>query len=160
LAVSDKDGKEIWATEIGDTGGREFSAMCTPTMDGERVYAVSGNGTLVCLKTATGERIWDKSYKKDFDGRTQDFGYAESPLVDGEKLIGRHGGPKAGVVALDKKTGEELWRCALSFDGKMGNVGASYASVVISHGAGVKQYVQLMKPGLVGIDAETGKQLW
>jgi outer membrane protein assembly factor BamB len=160
IAVSDKDGKELWAAEIGDSRGREFSAMCTPTIDGERVYAVSGNGNLVCLKTATGEHLWGKSYKQDFDGRTQDFGYAESPLVDGDKLICSPGGPKAGVVALDKKTGEELWRCGLSFDGKMGSVGASYSSVVISRGAGVKQYVQLMKPGLVGIDAQTGKQLW
>src|SRR5262249_38718686 len=70
------------------------------------------------------------------------------------------GGPRAGVVALDKKTGKELWRCPLSFDGKRGRIGASYSSVVISHGAGVKQYVQLMKWGLGGIDARTGKQLW
>jgi outer membrane protein assembly factor BamB len=61
--------------------------MCTPTIDGARVYAVSGNGNLVCLKTATGERIWGKSYKQDFDGHTQDFGYAESPLVDGDKSV-------------------------------------------------------------------------
>src|SRR5262249_57338038 len=101
-----------------------------------------------------------KSYKQDCDGHTQDFGYAESPLVDGDKLICSPGGPRAGIVALDKRTGAELWRCALSFDGKTGNVGASYASVVISHGAGVKQYVQLMKAGLVGIDAKAGNQLW
>src|SRR5262249_23860222 len=69
------------------------------------------------------------------------------------------GGPKAGVIALDKKTGEEVWRCAVTFDGKKG-VGASYSSVVISNGAKVKQYVQLMKQGLVGIEAKTGKQLW
>jgi outer membrane protein assembly factor BamB len=160
IAVSDKDGKEIWGTEVGDARGGECSAMCTPTIDGERVYAVSGDGNLVCLKTATGERVWGKSYKKDFDGRTQDFGYAESPLVDGDLLICNPGGPEAGVVALDKKTGAEAWHCALSFDGKTGRAGASYASAVISHGAGVKQYVQLMKPGLVGIDAKTGKQLW
>src|SRR5207248_1887123 len=48
VAVSDKDGKEVWATAIGDSGGRGFSAMCTPTLDGERVYAVSGDGRLVC----------------------------------------------------------------------------------------------------------------
>src|SRR5262245_56164449 len=66
-ALSDKDGKELWATEIGDSRDRETSAMCTPTMDGERVYAVSGDGKLVCLKTATGERVWGKDYKQDYD---------------------------------------------------------------------------------------------
>ncbi|MCI0701931.1 MAG: PQQ-like beta-propeller repeat protein [Planctomycetia bacterium] len=158
IALSDKDGKEIWMMDIDDGGG-DAGSMCTPTMDGERVYAVSGKGKLVCLKLATGERIWERDFKKDYEGETQQFGYAESPLVDGDKLICSPGGPKAGIVALDKKTGKELWRCALAFDGKMG-VGASYSSVVISNGAKIKQYVQLMKQGLVGIDARTGKQLW
>jgi outer membrane protein assembly factor BamB len=112
------------------------------------------------LKTSDGERLWSKSYKEDYGGQTQQFGYAESPLVDGDKLICSPGGPEAGVVALDKKTGEELWRCPLSFDGRKKDPGASYSSVVISHGAGVRQYVQLMKAGLVGINSATGKQLW
>jgi outer membrane protein assembly factor BamB len=160
IALRDQDGKELWAAEVGDSRGGACAAMCTPTLDGTRVYAVSGEGQLVCLKAATGERVWGKSYKRDFGGRTQDFGYAESPLVDGDKLICSPGGPQAGIVALDKRTGAELWRCALSFDGKAGGVGASYASAVVSQGAGVRQYVQLMKPGLVGVDAATGKQLW
>lgn len=159
LAFNDKDGKEIWATGIGDSGGWAYSSMGTPTLDGARVYAVSGNGNLVCLKTANGEHLWGKSFKEDYDGHTQQFGYAESPLIDGDTLICSPGGAKAGIVALDKKTGAELWRCALTFDGKAG-IGASYTSVVISHAAGVKQYVQLMQSGLVGIDAKTGKQLW
>jgi outer membrane protein assembly factor BamB len=159
IAVGDRDGKELWATTIGISGGNESAAMCTPTIEGGHVYAVSWDGKLVCLKTATGEQVWGKDFKRDYDGATQQFGYAESPLVDGDKLICSPGGPGAGVVALDRKTGKELWRCPTLFDGKEG-VGASYSSVVISHGAGVKQYVQLMKEGLVGIDAATGKQLW
>jgi outer membrane protein assembly factor BamB len=158
IALGDKDGKELWATAIDDGGGNA-AAMGTPTLDGDRVYALSGHGTLACLKTSNGERLWGKSFRKDYDGDTQQFGYAESPLVDGDRLVCSPGGPKAGMVALDKKTGAELWRCPLSVGGKPA-VGASYASVVISHGAGVKQYVQLLKQGLVGVDAATGKQLW
>ena len=158
IALSDKDGKELWVTDVGEGGG-DAGSMCTPTIDGDRVYAVSGRGKLVCLKFATGELVWEKDYKKDYDGDTQQHGYAESPLIDGDQLICSPGGPKAGIVALDKKTGAELWRCAVTFDGKAG-VGASYSSVVISNGAKIKQYVQLMKQGLVGIDAKTGKQLW
>jgi outer membrane protein assembly factor BamB len=160
IALSDKDGKELWAAEIAESRSGAVGAMCTPTMDGHRLYAVSSDGILICLKTATGERVWSKSYRDDYDGHTQQFGYAESPLVDGDKLICSPGGPKAGIVALDKRTGAELWRAPLSFEGQPKGVGASYASVVISHGAGVKQYVQLMKAGLVGLDAKTGRQLW
>lgn len=160
IALGDKDGKELWTAEAADSDNRASASMCTPTIDGDRIFAVSGNGLLVCLKTATGELVWKKSFKVDYQGETQQFGYAESPLVDGDKLICSPGGPKAGIVALDKRTGRELWRTPLSFDGKWGNAGASYSSVAISRAAGVKQYVQLMRPGLVGIDAKTGKQLW
>jgi outer membrane protein assembly factor BamB len=65
------------------------------------------------------------------------------------------------VVALDKMTGKEIWRCAVTFDGRSPeNMKESYASVVVSHGAGVKHYVQLLGVGLIGIDPASGKQLW
>jgi outer membrane protein assembly factor BamB len=164
IAVSDKDGKEIWATEINETDvdattSGYSSPQSTPTMDGERVYALSPGGHLVCLQTTTGERLWEKSYKRDFGSRRPYFSYSESPLVDGDKLICSPGGAEAGVVALDKKTGAERWRCALSFQPK-NSFGSCYASMVLSHGAGVKQYVQFMAEGVVGIEAETGKELW
>jgi outer membrane protein assembly factor BamB len=88
------------------------------------------------------------------------WGYSESPLVDGNKLVCTPGGPEAGIVALDKKTGREIWRCPIpAFDGAA-NPGAAYSSIVISNAAGVKQYVQLMGQGVVGVDASTGKFLW
>src|SRR4029077_15659031 len=69
--------------------------------------------------------------------------------------------PDAAVVALDKETGNEIWRCAVTFDGQRPEaMKESYASIVVSHGAGVKQYVQLLGVGLIGIDARNGKQLW
>src|SRR5262249_58000108 len=73
IALRDKDGKGLWVTEVGD-GGRATGSMCTPTIDGDRVYAVSGDGELVCLKVATGKRVCGKSFKSDYDGRTQQFG--------------------------------------------------------------------------------------
>ena len=88
------------------------------------------------------------------------WGYSESPLVDGDKVVCTPGGPEAGIVALNKKTGAEIWRVAIPPIGDRGGDGAAYSSIVISHGAGVKQYVQLMGRGVVGVDAETGKFLW
>src|SRR5262249_957807 len=88
-------------------------------------------------------------------------GCAESPLIDGEKLICSPGSDEAGVVALDRKTGKELWRCKLQLHKDHGRgLEISYSSPVISYGAGVKQYIKYYGGGLGGIDPQTGKQLW
>ncbi|MFO0927291.1 MAG: PQQ-binding-like beta-propeller repeat protein [Gemmataceae bacterium] len=79
--------------------------------------------------------------------------FAESPLIDGDNLICTPGGPKATMVALDRKTGGEVWRCPA------GDV-AGYSSVVISNAGGVKQYVQLTDGGTIGVAAKDGKLLW
>ncbi len=86
--------------------------------------------------------------------------WSESPLVDGDRLIVTPGASAAALVALDKETGKEVWRSAVPDLGPAGKDGAGYASVVISNGVGVKQYVQLLGRGLVGVRASDGKFLW
>src|SRR5262245_15653985 len=161
--VNDKDGKLIWTTEIVEKDvdkARDWNhTASTPTMDGERVYALTKGGFLACLKTATGERVCQKSYKHDFGGVRPHFPYCESPLVDGDKLICTPLGNNAVMVALDKKTGKTLWRCKTTFKEKSG-FGSCYASPVISHGTGVKQYVQFVGEGVIGVHADTGRELW
>ena len=153
--------KKIWETEIDEAWTRRTLSgpRCTPTIDGERIYAASTNGVLVCLKTATGEILWKKDYQKDYNGRPSEWGYAESPLIDGDKLICSPGSQQAGLVALNKNTGAELWRCVLQLH-RSKRLEISYSSPVISNGAGVKQYIKYYGGGLGGFDPETGKQLW
>ena len=86
--------------------------------------------------------------------------WAESPLVDGDRVVVTPGGPRAGIVALEKATGKEIWRAAIPRIGSQGADGAGYSSIVISNGGGVKQYVQLMGRGLVGVRAADGLYLW
>jgi hypothetical protein len=87
--------------------------------------------------------------------------FSESPLVDGDRLVVTPGAKAAALVALNKMTGGEIWRAALPASiGPKGADGAGYSSAVISNGAGVKQYVQLMGRGLLGIRATDGKVLW
>jgi outer membrane protein assembly factor BamB len=157
IALDVHSGKQIWATPIG-TG----DPNCTPTVDGDRVYALGRNGELACLDTADGRLIWSKSLPRDFGGQMMSgWGYSESPLVDGDKLLCTPGARDAMIVALDKKTGSTLWKASVPSDlGPRGADGAGYASIVISQGAGVKQYVQLVGRGLVSFRAEDGKFLW
>ncbi len=95
------------------------------------------------------------------DGGAENPGwrFSESPLVDGDRLLCTPGGHKAVLAALNKKTGEVLWQCAMPDIGSNGKDEAGYSSIVISQGAGVKQYVQLTNEGVVGVSAE-GKFLW
>jgi len=86
--------------------------------------------------------------------------WSESPLVDGDRLVFTPGARAAALVAVDKKTGREVWRSAIPDLGPAGKDGAGYSSIVISNAAGVKQYVQLLGRGLVGVRASDGKVLW
>src|SRR5262249_16874490 len=80
-----------------------------------------------------------------------------SPLIDGEKLIGTPGGKDACLIALNKMTGDVIWKCEAP-----ANSGAGYASIVVATVGGIRQYITLLgsELGLVGADAKTGKFLW
>src|SRR5262249_43610775 len=65
------------------------------------------------------------------------------------------GGSSATLVALNKRTGDVVWKCAVP-DGEA----AAYASVIVAQAAGVKQYVQVLEKGLVGVNAKSGDLLW
>lgn len=159
IAASTKDGSVLWSTPFGD--GEKPN--CTPTVDGKLVFGVSCGGDLGCCDVNSGELIWSKSFSRDFGGRMHSsWGFSESPLVDGDLLIVTPGGDKAMLAALDKKTGKVVWQTEASRDqlGRDGGDGAAYASIVVSHAAGVKQYVTLVGRGLIGVDADSGKLLW
>ncbi len=158
--LSTVDGKEIWAVQIGKVGNPNQrpnypAARATPTVEGDVLYALGSDGDLVCLETASGKQRWHKNLRSDFGGKPGQWAYAESPLIDEEKLVCTPGGAQATMVALDKKTGEPIWKSAVP-----GGDEAGYASIIIVDAAGVKQYVQFLQKGLVGVDAASGKFLW
>jgi outer membrane protein assembly factor BamB len=162
-ALDEKDGAEKWVTridaasrKIGGPGQGPEGSRCMPTVDGDLVYALGTAGDLVCLKTADGKEVWHKNLPKDFGGRFMaNWGYCESPLIDGDKLICTPGNSDATVVALNKKTGEVIWKGQVP-DGN----GAGYASPIAIESAGHRQYVHFLEGWLAGFDATTGKLLW
>ena len=164
LALDEETGKQVWATRIGgvheDPDGYG-GARGTPTVDGQLLYAIGTDGVLACLESATGRERWRKNLERDFGGRMMSqWRWAESPLVDGDRVVVTPGGPRAGIVALEKASGKEIWRTAVRRIGPAGADGAAYSSIVISNGGGVKQYVQVMGRGLVGVRASDGLYMW
>jgi outer membrane protein assembly factor BamB len=158
-ALRVQDGKPIWTRQLGKVGpnfGPQYpGARSTPTVDGERLYALGSDGDLACLETATGKVLWHKNLRTDFGGKPGRWAYAESPLVDGDAVVCTPGGKEATLLALDKKTGHVRWKSAIP-----GNEQAAYASIIIVEAGGIKQYVQFLGKGVVGVDARTGKFLW
>lgn len=159
-ALATKDGSKVWAAKLGKIGHLEQQpsypgTRTTPTVDGKQLFALSSDGDLVCLETTSGKEIWRKHLRTDFEGKYGEWAYAESPLVDGEKVIVTPGGTNATVIALNKVTGAPIWKCAVP-EGSA----AGYSSVIIAELSGVKQYVQFLTSGLMGLDPGTGKLLW
>lgn len=158
-ALRVEDGQRVWSTKLGKVGpNRQMQypgARSTPTIAGDRVYALGSDGDLVCLEKSAGKEIWRKNLRSDFAGKPGNWAYSESPLIDGDALICTPGGKEATLAALKKNTGEVLWKAAVP-----GGDEAAYASVVAVEVGGVKQYVQFLQKGVVGVSAKDGKFLW
>jgi outer membrane protein assembly factor BamB len=158
LALDEATGKPLWTTAIGKVGvnkGPQYpGTRATPTVAGDKLYCLASDGELVCLTTA-GTVVWRKNFPRDFGGQVGAWAYTESVLVDGDRVICTPGGTTATLAALNKDTGEVVWKAAVP-----GGDIADYASVMPVTAGGRKQYVQYMRKALVGVDAETGKFLW
>jgi outer membrane protein assembly factor BamB len=167
IAIDINKGSEVWSQKFGPIFTQDAygdGPRSTPTIDGDYLYALDGTGELVCLETAKGKEIWRKNLIKNLGGEImlsptkQEWGYSESVLIDGDKLICTPGGEKGTLAALDKKTGAVLWRST-----ELKNK-APYSSAVVAEIDGVRQYIQnsfLDGSGAVcGFAANDGKLLW
>ena len=160
LAYNLQSRQLLWAAAIGPPH-RDNGPRCTPTISGGLTYALGTDGDLVCLDAAGGTVRWRRNLVNDFGGKMMSgWKYSESPLIDGNKVICTPGGEEAMMVALDKLTGETIWTSAVPKLGEEGADGAAYSSVVVAQIDGVRQYVQLIGRGLIGVDAQTGRFLW
>lgn len=159
IALNRADAKVLWKTEIGIggmPGGFGIGPKCTPTTDGNYVYALSQNGVLACVDFETGKLIWKKDFIQDFNGKMMSqWGFAESPLLDNDWIICCPGSEQNGTMfALDKKTGNVVWQTK-----ELTNP-ASYASVSVINIDGVRQYLILTDKILAGINCQDGSLLW
>lgn len=155
LVLDANTGKELWATPLGGVlqNGWGGGPRSTPTVDGDRVFAMSGRGNLACVNVADGKIVWQKAMTS-LGGKVPDWGYTESVLVDGDRVVCTPGGAQGAIAALNKKTGEVLWQSKEFTDG------AQYSSIVPAKINGTDTYVQLTMQSIVGIAPKDGKQLW
>jgi outer membrane protein assembly factor BamB len=161
LAFNEADGAPLWATRVGGRHVDQYGGpRATPTVDGDLTFATSTDGDLVALETATGQVRWRKNLPDDFGAPTPGWMFAESPLVDGDRVVIAPGSRRAAMVALEKTTGKEIWRATMPALGRAGHDSPDYSSIAISNGGGVKQYVRLVGRGVISVRASDGWFLW
>jgi outer membrane protein assembly factor BamB len=163
-------GAELWKYEIpanySDMLGYNNGPRCTPVVDGERVYIVTPEGGLHCVRVDDGQRVWGVDSVADFGVVKNFFGVGSTPLVWGDLLIaniggsppgspsdvyqagGRVEGNGTGVVAFNKLTGEVRWKSTDEL--------ASYASPVVAEIAGQPKCFVFARGGLTALDPRTG----
>lgn len=155
VALDRASGKEVWSKALGTSlsDDRGPGPRGTPTVDGDRLYALSENGDLMCLET-DGTAVWHRNILRDFRGRQLQWLISESPLVDGPHVIVSPGGPGAGMVKLDKMTGKTVWTATELSDS------AAYSSVIAADVQGVRIYLTFTSEAGVGVRASDGKLMF
>jgi outer membrane protein assembly factor BamB len=155
MAVNTENGQELWRAEIGEllTNNWGDGPRGTPAIDGQLVYALSGQGNLVCANVEDGHIVWQHAMS-EYGGGVPSWGYTESVLIDGDQVVCTPGGEQGAIIALDKATGDTIWQSQQFTDG------AQYASIITADHNGQRQYIQLTMEHVVGIAAEDGALLW
>ncbi len=164
IALDAASGKLLWQYDNGPGWTGHYPGdRSTPTVDGSvdgsangsaRVYALSSQGRLACLESATGKEIWARNIREEYNVKLPTWSYAESPVIDGEKLICWPGSKDAAVLALDKMTGKTIWATPGT------DHLAAYATTAIFEQAGLRIYANMNQKGLVGVNAKTGEPLF
>lgn len=155
ITALDMDGKVKWTVKNGPAWEKPWpGTRGTPTIDSGRLYHEGAHGDVVCIDAQSGKAIWSLNILQKFGGRNIGWGLAESLLIDGDRIICTPGGTEAGIVALNKNTGDTVWVCKDTQDKP------SYSSPVLFEYGGLRQIVRLMARSAVGLNADTGKLLW
>lgn len=148
-------GKEAWATAQPNRAFRNDRGdgpRGTPTVEGDRVYALGGNGDLSVLDARTGRAVWTKNILREFGARNITWGISESPLIVGNKLLVNAGGAGASIVALNTSDGSLIW--------KSQSDKAGYSSAIPVEINRVPQVVFFTQERAVGLDLKDGRLLW
>jgi len=155
LFAFDLDGKPKWKVAYGpEWTGSSPGSRTTPTVDGDRLYIMSGHGRIACHDAKTGKHIWHRDTLEEFKGKNIRWGIAESVLIENEKVICTPGGRDASVVALDKITGKTIWTTQ-----GLSDLSGYCSPAVIDRGP-TRLILTMLANSIVGIDMKTGKVYW
>jgi outer membrane protein assembly factor BamB len=153
--LDEKTGEVLWKHEYPATYTMSYPAgpRATPLVADGKVYVLGGEGQLTCLDAEKGDVVWSKNFRTDYNASTPLWGFANHPLLDGDRLICVVGGEGTHAVAFNKGTGEELWRVA-------GSKEQGYSPPTIIEAGGVRQLILAQPEALAAVNPVTGAELW
>lgn len=154
IALDSKTGKKIWQTPVGQRlkNGWGDGPRSTPAASGDSVVAIGGKGGLICVSAATGQKKWSVELT-ELGGKIPNWGYSESPLIDGDRVLATPGGKQGTVAAFQLSDGKKVWQSEDMTEF------CHYSSIVPVDHYGQKQYIQLTMSKVFGLD-NSGKLLW
>ncbi len=154
IAIDRATGKKVWETPNGRRyqNDRGDGPRSTPTVEGDRLYVLGGSGDLTCLENATGRKIWSINLVQKFGGVNPYWGYSESPLIVGDRIVVNAGGRRASIVAVSKADGSTLWQ--------QHNDGAGYSSPVLMRTGSLSQVIFFTDSHTLAVDPRDGRLLW
>ena len=154
VALDATTGVRLWATAHGRRFNNEMGdgSRSTPTVNGDRLYALGARGDLTCLEAATGRVTWSINVLERYGGYNPYWGLSESPLVVGDRVLVNTGGHDGAIVALDKRDGSLVWRSQSD--------GAAYSSAVVQHLGGFDSAIFLTAQRALGLAIDDGRLLW
>ena len=151
----DYSGKLLWKTEYGTEWTENWpGTRTTPLINGDDLYLMNGFAMITCMDAKTGKIKWSNDLMKNFEGRNITWGMTENLLIDGNKLFCTLGGIEANIVALDKNSGQLIWKS------KGNGEKSAYGSPLLIKLANKNILVTMTEKSILGIDASTGNVLW
>ena len=155
LCLNEADGKVLWKHEheVRYTISYPSGPRCTPVIENGKVYTLGSEGHLFCFDLADGKIIWEKQLKKEYKTTSALWGYAGHPLIDGDNLITLAGGKGSHIVALNKNTGDEVWRSLTAPE-------QGYSPPTIIESGGVRQLITCRPDAVSSLNPQTGQEYW
>jgi outer membrane protein assembly factor BamB len=158
-SLDERTGRRLWAVPIGQAAGQSplmrWLSQRTPTLDHDRLYAITAHGELVCLAAQDGAERWRRNYQQDFGSQRRVWGFCDYPLVDGDRLICCPLGRQLGIVALNKFTGQAIWHSPVDVKTR-----SMYGAAIPLEVGGAHQVVAALNNGIGGWSASDGSRHW
>ena len=155
VSAYDMNGNKKWETTYGRAWARTYpETRCTPTIENNRIYLVSGMGQVGCVDAASGKLIWTVDANTDYKGESHKWGIAESVAISDKAVFYVTGGEETSVIALDKTNGKLIWKTK-----SLGGTRA-YASSVIIEKAGLRLLLAQTAKDLIAVNIENGEVIW
>jgi outer membrane protein assembly factor BamB len=144
-------------------GNKQNMSSPSPVTDGKLVWVMTGTGVLKNFDFA-GKELWTRDIQKDYGTFGIQFGYASSPLLDGDSLYvqvlhGMNTDDPSYVLRIDKMTGKTVWRVERPTDARVESPDSYTTPTLLRHN-GTTQIVITGGDVVTGHDPATGKEVW